>query len=73
MFYGYSEVKSGGVDMNETEEEVRAIFDIHEFEPVEDKPGYVWFNKRNFQIISIETLRKAVEDWQIKQLSDRGE
>lgn len=22
------------------------------YESVEDKPGYVWFNKRNFQIIS---------------------
>ena len=30
------------------------------FEPVEDKPGYVWFSKRNFQIISIETLRKIL-------------
>lgn len=30
------------------------------FEPVEDKPGYVWFNKRNFQIISIETLKKRL-------------
>lgn len=32
------------------------------FEPVEDKPGYVWFSKRNFQIISIETLRKTLCD-----------
>lgn len=30
------------------------------FEPVEDKPGYVWFNKRNFQIISIELLQKKL-------------
>lgn len=30
------------------------------FEPVDDKPGYVWYSKRNFQIISIETLRKAL-------------
>ena len=30
------------------------------FEPVKDKPGYVWFNKRNFQIISIETLQKTL-------------
>lgn len=39
---------------------------IHEyikknFQPVEDKPGYVWFNKRNFEIISIETLAKVLE------------
>ena len=32
------------------------------YEPVEDKPGYVWFSKRNFQIISIETLAKCLED-----------
>lgn len=34
------------------------------FEPIEDKPGYVWFSKRNFQIISIETLQKLFEDRQ---------
>ena len=33
------------------------------FEPVDDKPGFVWFNKRNFQIISIETLAKSLEDY----------
>ena len=32
------------------------------FEPVEGKPGYVWLNKRKFAIISIETLRKALND-----------
>lgn len=32
------------------------------FEPIEDKPGYVWFSKKNFQIISIETLRKTLCD-----------
>lgn len=31
------------------------------FEPVEDKPGYVWFSKRHIQMISIETLRKELE------------
>lgn len=40
---------------------------IHEyikknFQPVEDKPGYVWFNKRNFEIISIETLTKSLKE-----------
>ena len=44
-------------------EEARVIFDIiNDLEPVEDKPGYVWYSKRNFQIISIETLRKALAD-----------
>ena len=32
------------------------------FEPVEDKPGFVWLSKRNFEIISIETLAKCLED-----------
>lgn len=57
--------------MTEIEEVARTIFDIHEyninfikenFEPVEDKPGYVWFSKRNSQIISIETFAKCLED-----------
>ena len=39
------------------------------FEPVEGKPGYVWFNKRNFQIISIETLRKALCEIESRRLS----
>ena len=26
------------------------------YEPVEDKPGYVWFSKRHMQIISIDIL-----------------
>ena len=33
------------------------------FEPVEDKPGYVWLNKRNFEIIKIETLEKSLKEW----------
>lgn len=32
------------------------------FAPVEDKPGFVWFSKRNCEIISIETLAKCLED-----------
>lgn len=36
------------------------------FEPVEGKPGYVWFNKRNFEIISIETLAKSLKGKIIK-------
>ena len=59
--------------MNEIEEAARAIFDICDFEPVEDKPGYVWFSKRNFQIISIETLRKALEDGRGKTLAESEE
>ena len=64
--------------MNEVERETMAIFDIYEyikenFEPVEDKPGYVWFSKRNFQIISIETLAKCIEDAQARGLFDKYE
>ena len=28
------------------------------FEPVEDKPGYYWLSKRNYQIISEEKLKE---------------
>ncbi len=45
-----------------TNEEKVEFFIKNIFEPVKDKPGYVWFNKRNFQITSIETLRKALND-----------
>lgn len=44
------------------------------FNPVEDKPGYVWFNQRNFQIISIETLAKSLEEVDLKLLEElKGE
>lgn len=39
------------------------------FEPVKGKPGYVWFSKRNFQIISIETLRKTLCEIESRRLS----
>jgi len=49
-----------------TKEEIKKL--IKElFTPVEDKAGYVWFNKRNFQIISIETLAKSLEDYWTKE------
>ena len=34
------------------------------FEPVENKPGYYWFNKRNYQIISEEILKKAIKEYE---------
>lgn len=43
------------------------------FEPVEDKPEYVWFNKRNFQIINIETLRDYVKPQVIDKYSVKSE
>ena len=48
--------------------------DIEEFikknyEPVEDKPGYVWFSKRNFQIISIENLAASLREEWIKRIN----
>ena len=55
-----------------SEEAVETFIKIN-FEPVEDKPGYVWFSKRNFQIISIETLRKALEDKQVRPLTENEE
>lgn len=36
------------------------------FEPVEDKPGYYWFNKRNYEIISEEVLKKAIDEYNDK-------
>lgn len=30
------------------------------FEPVEDKPGYYWLNRRNHQIISEEKLKELL-------------
>ena len=33
------------------------------FESVEDMPGYYWFNKRNFQIISEKTLKKSINNY----------
>lgn len=33
------------------------------FEPVEDKPGYYWFNKRNCQIISEENIKKSIDSY----------
>lgn len=59
--------------MNEIEETATTIFHIYNFQPVEGKPGYVWFNKRNFQIISIETLQKLLEDERVKLLIESEE
>ena len=65
--------------MNEVEREAMANFDTYEyckkfikenFEPVEDKPGYVWYDKRKFQIISIETYAKALEEGHARGLYD---
>lgn len=32
------------------------------YEPVEDKPGYVWVSKGNNTIVKIEVLREAYEE-----------
>ena len=37
------------------------MIDLSWFEPVEDKPGYYWLNKRNYQIIEKETLERTIE------------
>lgn len=34
------------------------------FEPVEGKPGYYWFNKSNYQIISEKTLIEAFKKYE---------
>ncbi len=43
---------------------MEAICLLQTFEPVEDKPGYYWFNKRNFQIISEEALERAIKEYE---------
>lgn len=35
------------------------------FEPVEDKPGYYWFDKRNYQIISKEVLERVIKEYEV--------
>ena len=42
-------------------EEINKI--LATYEPVENKPGYVWFSKTNYQIIKLETLREAYEEF----------
>ena len=32
------------------------------YQPVENKSGYVWFSKRNMQIISIDVLKTSIEN-----------
>ena len=39
------------------------------FQPVADKPGYVWFSKRNFEIISVETFAKSLDEAWVKGVS----
>lgn len=53
--------------MTELEAELISDFDFHKFVeenyvPVENKPGYVWFSKRNMQIISIDLLVAYLEE-----------
>lgn len=34
------------------------------FEPVRDKPGYYWFNKRAYQIISKKVLEESFKNYE---------
>ena len=38
------------------------------FEPVEDKPGYYWFNRRTYQIISKEVLEELFKNYDNKDI-----
>ena len=31
------------------------------FPPVEDKPGYVWINKRNYEMAKVDLLKERIE------------
>lgn len=33
----------------------------HMFPPVEDKPGYVWINKRNHEIVKRDLVKEHIE------------
>jgi hypothetical protein len=33
------------------------------FPPVEDKPGYVWINKRNHEIAKIDLIKEKIENF----------
>ena len=43
---------------------MEAICILQTFQPVEDKPGYYWFNKRDYQIISEEVLKKVIKEYE---------
>lgn len=38
------------------------------FEPVDDKPGYYWFNKRKCQIISKKVLKESFKNYDNKDI-----
>lgn len=57
----FKESKEGNTN-DSTEKQALEYVIKKYFEPVEDKPGYVWFSKRDCRIISIETLAKLLED-----------
>lgn len=38
------------------------------FKPVDDKPGYYWFNKRKCQIISEEVLKESFKNYDNKDV-----
>ena len=33
------------------------------FPPVEDKPGYVWINKRNYEMAKVDLLKERIESF----------
>lgn len=33
------------------------------YPPVDGKPGYVWFSKANLQIVKLEVLREAMQEY----------
>lgn len=35
----------------------------HMFPPVEDKPGYVWINKRNHEIAKVDLVKEKMEEF----------
>lgn len=51
------------IDIDKIDEYIKS-----NYQPVENKSGYVWFSKRNMQIISIDVLKTSIENWIRKEL-----
>ena len=54
-----------------SESDARKFVEEH-YEPVEDKPGYVWLSKRNMRTISIDLLVTCLKEWE-RSNSNKGD
>ena len=47
---------------------MEAICILQTFQPVKNKPGYYWFSKRNYQIISEEVLERVIKEYEASHI-----